>query len=69
MQYHPFVFLSEWKREMVERQAWEVEVEVGSDLSAIQRRKAHIMCAFLQLDHFSVGTIGHRKVMASLSSK
>ena len=54
---------------MVEQQAWEAEVEVGSDLSAIQRKKAHIMCAFLQLDHFSVGTIGHRKVMASLSSK
>jgi hypothetical protein len=35
-------------------QDWEADVIVGGEgLTPVQRRKAHIMCAFLRLDHNS----------------
>jgi len=67
--HKPWVFLSAWKEKVIAEEDWDAEVEIGSSLTAVQRRKAHIMCAFQQLDHNSVGTIGKRKVIASLSDK
>jgi hypothetical protein len=67
--HKPYVFLIKWKETVLENEDWDAEVEVGAYLTATQRRKAHIICAFLQLEHESVGGIGKRKVMARLSEK
>eukprot|EP01050_Picozoa_sp_SAG11_P026974 SAG11_NODE_6660_length_1271_cov_2.051195_2_plen_242_part_00 len=38
-------------------------------LTPIQRRKAHIICAFQRLEHVSVGGIGDRRVIAYFKQK
>jgi hypothetical protein len=47
-----------WKEEATLEKDWESELKFDMSLTAIQRRKAHIICAFQQVAHNSVGAIG-----------
>lgn len=59
----PYRALEKWKAEMLEDQDFE-STKSFDGLGAVQRRKLHIVCAFLQLPHNSVGGIGNRSVIA-----
>lgn len=49
---------------MCQQEDWEAEFKFDLSLSPIQRRKAHIICAFQQLPHNSIGALGDRRVVA-----
>jgi len=59
----PYKTLEAWKAEMAEDKDFE-STKSFDGLGAVQRRKLHIVCAFLQLPHNSVGGIGNRSVVA-----
>jgi len=59
----PYKSLEKWKAEMLEDQDFE-STKSFDGLGPVQRRKLHIVCAFLQLPHNSVGGIGNRSVVA-----
>ena len=59
----PYKSLQAWKEEMIEEKDFETTREFEG-LGPVQRRKLHIVCAFLQLPHNSIGGIGARSVVA-----
>jgi hypothetical protein len=59
----PYKSLEKWKAEMLEDQDFG-STKSFDGLGPVQRRKLHIVCAFLQLPHNSVGGIGNRSVVA-----
>ena len=61
----PHRALRAWKEEMTQDRDWTATREFAG-LTPIQRRKVHIVCAFLQLDHNSIGGIGDRTVVAAM---
>ena len=61
----PYRALRAWKEEMTGDSDWTATREFAG-LTPIQRRKVHIVCAFLQLDHNSIGGIGDRTVVAAM---
>lgn len=59
----PYKSLAVWKAEMSKDMDFETTREFEG-LGPVQRRKLHIVCAFLQLPHNSIGGIGARTVVA-----
>ena len=59
----PYKALQKWKAENLESADF-VSTKSFDGLGPVQRRKLHIVCAFLQLPHNSVGGIGNRSVVA-----
>eukprot|EP01052_Picozoa_sp_SAG31_P015207 SAG31_NODE_971_length_10655_cov_35.774915_3_plen_1569_part_00 len=54
----------QFKKDCEEDEDWEAEFKFDLGMSPIQRRKAHIICAFQKLPHNSVGAINDRRVIA-----
>eukprot|EP01051_Picozoa_sp_SAG22_P006441 SAG22_NODE_422_length_10687_cov_4.448149_2_plen_655_part_00 len=58
--------IAEWKAGCVAEKDWTAEFKFDLGMTPLERRKAHIICAFHNLSHNSVGGVGNRRVIAEM---